>query len=154
MDKLTPERRSQNMRRIKSKDTRPELQVRRLTHKLGYRYRLHRKSLPGKPDLVFPKRRKVIFVHGCFWHQHGATDCPITRKPLSNQAYWLPKLERTIQRDIHSIGQLKELGWEILVVWECSIGDVNELTCRITTFLSPSPTDHHPTNLVGTGTRS
>jgi len=100
MDKLTAERRSANMRAIRSKGTKPEMRVRRLIHTLGYRYRLHRKDLPGKPDLVFPGRRCVIFVHGCFWHQHAG--CREGRPPRSNSGYWTPKLSRTVERDATS----------------------------------------------------
>ncbi|WP_259397709.1 very short patch repair endonuclease, partial [Burkholderia cepacia] len=109
--------RSDNMRRIRSKDTAPEMAVRRLTHGLGYRYRLHRKDIPGKPDLVFPARRKVIFIHGCFWHQHPG--CREGRPPKSNAAYWLPKLERNQQRDKAALEKLAALGWNALVIWEC-----------------------------------
>ena len=98
-DTISSERRSKNMAHIKSKDMKPEMAVRRLIHSMGYRYRLHYKHLPGKPDLVFPSRKKVIFVHGCFWHQHDCKLCPIVRKPKSNTDYWLSKLEKNIQRD-------------------------------------------------------
>src|SRR3954453_9489446 len=108
MDRLTPERRSENMRRIKSKDMKPELLVRRLVFGLGYRYRLHRKDLPGKPDLVFPGRKKVIFVHGCFWHQHP--DCREGRPPRSNITYWKPKLARNVERDMQALATLKDTG--------------------------------------------
>lgn len=96
--------RSENMRRIRSKDTAPEMAVRSLAHRLGYRYRLHRKDIPGKPDLVFPGRRKVIFIHGCFWHQHPG--CREGRPPKSNTAYWLPKLERNMERDKDALARL------------------------------------------------
>jgi DNA mismatch endonuclease (patch repair protein) len=110
MDILTPERRSSNMRAIRSKDMQPELMVRRLVHKLGYRFRLHRKDLPGKPDLVFASRRKVIFVHGCFWHSH---DCKAAHIPKSNAEYWEPKLERNRVRDRRSVegGRLGASGY-------------------------------------------
>ena len=108
MDKLTPERRSENMRRIKNKGMKPEMAVRRLVHGLGYRYRLHRKDLPGRPDLTFGPKRKVIFVHGCFWHQHS--QCREGRPPGSNAGYWGPKLARNVERDAQHLASLKELG--------------------------------------------
>jgi len=118
-DKLTRNERSENMRRIRSKNMKPEMRVRSLVHSLGYRFRLHRKELPGKPDLVFGPRRKVIFVHGCFWHQHPDPECKIARLPKSRLDYWLPKLERNTQRDAETLKKLKEAGWSALVVWEC-----------------------------------
>lgn len=105
-DKISKERRSENMRQIKSKNMKPELIVRRLVHGMGYRYHLHRKDLSGKPDLVFSSKMKAIFVHGCFWHQHGAKNCPIVRKPKSNGDYWLPKLKRNVQRDKENLKKL------------------------------------------------
>lgn len=136
VDKLTPMERSKNMGRIRSKDTSPELIVRRLTFSLGYRYRLHRKDLPGKPDLVFSKKKKVIFVHGCFWHQHQDARCKIARKPKSKTEYWLPKLKRNVERDIQQKEQLVELGWEVLVIWECEIKDPENVKNKIDGFLS------------------
>src|SRR5882762_10482633 len=114
-DKLSPKRRSENMRRIKSKDTNPELLVRRLVHSLGYRYRLHGRNLPGKPDLVFGSRRKIIFVHGCFWHAHT---CKVAHIPKTNTPYWNPKLLRNQARDKKNIETLKADGWDVLVIWE------------------------------------
>lgn len=134
VDKLTPERRSENMRRIKSKDTKPELAVRRLVHRLGYRFRLHRRDLPGSPDLVFAGRRKVIFVHGCFWHQHPDPACRDARPPRSNNSYWGPKLARTIERDAASEEELRKQGWDVLTVWECDIAKPS-LADRLGAFL-------------------
>ena len=134
VDTLTKEKRSENMRQIKSKDMKPEMVVRKLVHSMGYRYRLHRKDLPGKPDLVFASRKKVIFVHGCFWHQHDADSCPITRKPKSNGNYWLPKLEKNVKRDQRNIGALKQLKWDSLVIWECEIKNLDKLQKRIKRF--------------------
>ena len=108
---------SEHMRRIRSKHTKPELSIRRLVSALGYRYRLHRKNLPGSPDLVFAGRSKVIFVHGCFWHQH--TGCRLAHLPKSNLEYWLPKLARNRARDTQAKRALSRLGWRYLVVWEC-----------------------------------
>lgn len=114
----TPSRkRSEVMARVKSSNTQPEMVVRRLVHGLGHRYRLHRKDLPGTPDLVLPRHGKVIFVHGCFWHQHHCRRG--NRQPKSNQEYWIPKLQRNVQRDRRVRKELKRLGWSVLVVWEC-----------------------------------
>ena len=121
------------MRRIRSKNTRPEMLVRKLIYSMGYRYRLHRKDLPGNPDLSFPGRRKVIFVHGCFWHQHEG--CKLAHIPKSNQSYWIPKLERTKKRDSCNIEKLKVLGWSVLVVWECETKIVEDLKLKLTKFL-------------------
>ena len=125
MDKITPSARSENMGRIRSKDMKPEMIVRKLTHSMGYRYRLHRKDLPGKPDLVFARRKKVIFVNGCFWHQHSDPNCPIVRKPKSNKSYWFEKLEKNVQRDKSNLAKLEELGWQTLTIWECEISNKN-----------------------------
>lgn len=135
MDKLTPARRSENMRRIKSKDMKPEMAVRRMVHGMGYRYRLHRQGLPGRPDLVFGPRRKVIFVHGCFWHGHEALRCPIARKPKSNRGYWGPKLRRTKERDKENTAALKAEGWKVLEIWECELKHPARVERRIRRFL-------------------
>jgi DNA mismatch endonuclease (patch repair protein) len=129
----TVQDRSALMAKIRSKDTKPELLVRRLIHSLGYRYRLHRKDLPGKPDLVFAKRRKVIFVHGCFWHSHNCKASP--KRPKSNRDYWIPKLERNVQRDIEHQERLINMGWQILVLWECELKDKVHLVETIKLFL-------------------
>lgn len=118
-DTISKVRRSENMRRIRSQDMKPEMLVRKLSHRLGYRHRLHGKKLPGKPDLVYPGRRKVIFVHGCFWHQHGDPECKIARRPRSNREYWDPKLDRNMERDLQNQARLREMGWDYLIVWEC-----------------------------------
>lgn len=125
--------RSANMRAIRSKDMRPELAVRSLVHRMGFRFRLHRKDLPGKPDLVFVSRRKVIFVHGCFWHSH---DCKYTHTPKSNLEYWGPKLERNRQRDAAHIKALRAEGWRALVIWECALKDSRTVEARIRKFLA------------------
>jgi DNA mismatch endonuclease (patch repair protein) len=127
--------RSEKMRRIRSKDTAPEFIVRRLVFSMGYRYRLHRADLPGKPDLVFPARRKVIFVHGCFWHQHNG--CKIAGLPRSNKEYWLPKLARNTARDSKHQRSLHALGWKCLTIWECETkGNEERLVRRIAKFLA------------------
>jgi DNA mismatch endonuclease (patch repair protein) len=121
------------MRRIRKTDTKPELVVRRLVHSLGFRYRLHRRDLPGTPDLVFPRLHKVVFVHGCFWHQH---DCPLGRKqPSANPDYWLPKLARNVERDTRARTRLLELGWDVLVIWECQTKESQPLSSSIAAFL-------------------
>jgi DNA mismatch endonuclease (patch repair protein) len=125
------------MRRIESKGMKPELAVRRIVHRLGYRYRLHRKDLPGKPDLIFGPTRKVIFVHGCFWHGHDDPACRDSRAPRSNQTYWLPKLARNRERDTANIAALQASGWEVLVIWECETGNSVALKARLMGFLGP-----------------
>lgn len=133
-DRISPAQRSENMRRIRSANTSPELIVRRLTHRLGYRYRLHRKDLPGRPDLVFIRKRKAIFVHGCFWHQHDG--CRFACMPKSNTDYWEIKLSRNVDRDIHSHQALEAGGWRVLTIWECETKDVLALEERLRNFLS------------------
>jgi DNA mismatch endonuclease, patch repair protein len=139
VDRLTPERRSENMRRIRSRDMRPELLIRSAIHRLGFRFRLHGKGLPGKPDLVFAGRRKVIFVHGCFWHQHAG--CREASRPKSNRAYWGAKLRGNVLRDRRHLRDLETLGWRSLVVWECEIEKtLAAVLRRVGKFL----TDTHP----------
>jgi DNA mismatch endonuclease (patch repair protein) len=122
------------MARIRKVDTKPEIAVRRLLYALGYRFRLHRRDLPGNPDIVFPSKRKLIFVHGCFWHRH---DCPDGRKlPRSKPEYWGPKLERNRRRDEANIARLREMGWTALVVWECELQDTTRLEVRLADFLA------------------
>jgi DNA mismatch endonuclease (patch repair protein) len=125
--------RSEMMASVKSKDTTPEMLVRQLLHGLGYRYRLHRADLPGKPDLVFPRRKKIIFVHGCFWHQHG---CVFSHLPKSNVSYWTPKLERNRVRDFEHLEALRADGWRCLVLWECQLNNQERLTRRLSKFLA------------------
>ena len=127
------------MARVKAANTSPEVAVRRLVHGLGYRFRLHRRNLPGTPDLVLPKHRAVVFVHGCFWHQH---DCRRgCRQPATNQAYWIPKLARNVERDAATRNALEELGWRVLTIWECQIGD-SDLGVRIADFLRGNGSEH------------
>jgi DNA mismatch endonuclease (patch repair protein) len=124
--------RSANMRAIRSKDMLPELAVRHLVYKLGYRFRLHQKNLPGKPDLVFAGRRKVIFVHGCFWHSH---DCKAAHVPKSNVGYWVPKLQRNQARDRENFDALAAGGWDALVIWECETRNIPAVSRRVRAFL-------------------
>ncbi|MGI8403779.1 MAG: very short patch repair endonuclease [Thermomicrobiales bacterium] len=135
MDREETARRSAQMSRIRSKDTKPELFVRGVVHGMGYRYRLHRRDLPGSPDLVFPTRRKVIFVHGCFWHRHPDPSCPLTRTPKSRLEFWLPKFDANQRRDTEKQLQLRELGWEILILWECQLRDVEFVKTCVKEFL-------------------
>lgn len=122
------------MRAVKSKNTSPEMTVRRLLYSAGFRYRLHRKELPGKPDLAFIGRRKVIFVHGCFWHQHP--DCEAASRPSSNTEYWNAKLSRNAERDRKSVAALEAAGWKVYIVWECRLRDKALLLEELTTFLN------------------
>ena len=121
------------MRLIRSKDTGPERTVRHLVHRMGYRYRLHREDLPGRPDLVFPSRRCVIFVHGCFWHRH--THCLLARWPKSRLDFWKPKLDGNKARDARHLRDLKHLGWRPLTVWECELSDLARVERAVRVFL-------------------
>ena len=132
-DTLSKSDRSQRMSLIRATDTKPELVVRRLTHRLGYRYRLHVRGLSGTPDMVLKSRRSVIFVHGCFWHRHEG--CRSARLPKSNLDYWEAKLEGNRQRDARNIQLLKKDGWRSLIIWECETKDYAKLARRITQFL-------------------
>jgi DNA mismatch endonuclease, patch repair protein len=128
-DFVTPEKRSKIMRGVKQKDTKPELLVRRALHARGYRFRLHRKDLPGKPDIVLPRHGLAILVHGCFWHQHAT--CKDGRLPASNEAYWLPKLARNVERDGEKSLALLEAGWRVVTIWECEARDPGTLSAII-----------------------
>ena len=132
MDTLTKEQRRRNMQAVKSRDTGPEMLVRRLLHRMRYRYRLHRKDLPGTPDIVFTSRRKAIFVHGCFWHGHG---CPKGRLPKSRRDFWEAKLKGNRERDRRKEEELRSLGWSVLVVWQCETIDLETLSRRLQSFL-------------------
>jgi DNA mismatch endonuclease (patch repair protein) len=121
------------MQRVRSRDTKPELKVRRMVFSMGYRYRLHRADLPGKPDLVFPGKRKVIFVHGCFWHGHNCKSG--LKQPKTNESYWARKLQRNHDRDIEHERALRESGWESMTVWECELKDLDALRTRVQAFL-------------------
>lgn len=132
---LTPEMRRALMARIRSKNTRPEMVVRRLAHSLGFRFRLHRRDLPGQPDLAFISRRKAVFVHGCFWHSHA--DCPLASTPRARPEYWLPKLEKNRRRDQHVRQILRQRGWDVLVIWECETRNLPRIAQILTGFLEP-----------------
>jgi DNA mismatch endonuclease (patch repair protein) len=134
-DNRTPESRSALMSRIGGKDTAPELAVRRLLHALGYRFRLHRRGLPGTPDIVFPARRKIVFVNGCFWHTHG---CRIGKLPKSNRDFWVPKLERNCSNDRRNKSALRNLGWQVLTVWQCQVKQLERLESKLVSFLGPA----------------
>jgi DNA mismatch endonuclease (patch repair protein) len=131
-DPFTPEERSRIMGLVKSKDTSIELIVRRLVHRLGYRYRLHVASLPGTPDLVFPARRKIIFINGCFWHMHGCGRCRI---PAARRDYWINKLSKNRLRDARNRRQLRRSGWSVMTVWECQARDLTRLGRAISRFI-------------------
>lgn len=133
MDNVSPARRSKIMGRVRARDTKPEMIVRRAVHAMGYRYRLHAKDLPGKPDMVFRSRQKVLFVHGCFWHRHP--ECALARLPKSRQDFWIPKLGANRQRDMKNERSLKDAGWGVLTIWECELSDIAQLKTRIRGFL-------------------
>ena len=132
--KETPEARSRIMRAVKGRDTVPEMIVRRLAHRMGYRFRVCRKDLPGRPDIVFPRLRKVIFVHGCFWHGHHCARG--ARVPKGNRAYWVKKIAGNRARDKKNLERLAAVGWKALVVWECATRDERDLSERVREFLA------------------
>jgi DNA mismatch endonuclease (patch repair protein) len=134
VDTRTPEQRRRIMQSVAQRNTGPEVRVRRALHRLGYRFRLHGKSLPGRPDIVFPSRRKVVFIHGCFWHGHN---CSKGRLPKSRPEYWIPKIEANKARDERSVNELRKAGWESHVVWQCEIAKIDEAVGAITRFLGP-----------------
>ena len=138
-DRISKEHRSWNMSRIRSKNTEPELKVRSLLHRMGYRFRLHNKNLPGKPDIVLSKYRTVIFVHGCFWHRH--TDCKFAYTPKSKVEFWEAKFKRNIERHEEVTKQLEKLGWKVLTIWECETSAPNELKKMLTIHLSKETTN-------------
>lgn len=133
VDHLSKQNRSWNMSRIRSKDTEPEKIVRSLLHRMGYRFRLYRKDLPGKPDIVLPKYKTVIFVHGCFWHRHKG--CKRCTTPSTNTAYWLPKFERNIAKDKENQKKLKQLGWRSVIIWECETKNKTRLESKLLSIL-------------------
>ena len=130
--------RSANMARVGARDTKPELAVRRLLHRLGYRYRLHRPGLPGTPDICFPARKKAIFIHGCFWHRHDG--CRRTTTPKTRTSFWEEKFDKNVVRDRMNMVDLGELGWEAMVVWECETTDLEMLAPRLVEFIDGTGT--------------
>jgi len=132
VDNRSRESRSRLMSRVRGKDTKPEMVVRRLAHRLGYRFRLHRRDLPGRPDLVFPGRKKVIFVHGCYWHRHS---CKLATTPKSNVEFWLTKFRENTRRDKRNLAALHKQGWDCMVLWQCEIERGEGLDDRLTSFL-------------------
>ena len=145
MDTRTPEQRRRIMQAVGTKNTAPELTVRRLLYGMGYRYRLHRKDLPGRPDIAFIGRKKAIFVHGCFWHAH---DCPKGRAPKSRLDYWQPKRQANINRDRMNTEHLGARGWTVLIVWQCELSDLDALAARLQDFVEDrqNTTDMRDTN--------
>ena len=133
MDIVSPQKRSWMMSRVRSRDTAPEKAVRSLVHQMGFRFRVHKRSLPGSPDIVLARHKKVVFVHGCFWHQHKG--CPSASKPKSNQGFWNAKLEENVRRDKSSQGALDQMGWKSLVVWECDLTNYDGLIGKLEKFL-------------------
>jgi DNA mismatch endonuclease Vsr len=136
-DYLTPEDRSVLMSKIRGKNTRPEMAVRRIVHSLGYRYRLHCRELPGTPDIVLRRLRKIIFVHGCFWHRHE--HCTQAYTPKSRQTFWQKKFRGTRLRDRRHLAQLKSDGWDVLVIWECELDSIKSASRKIEAFLTRRP---------------
>lgn len=132
-DVFSPEERSRIMSRVGGRDTKPELVVRSMIHRMGYRFRVHRKDLPGRPDVVLPRHRKVVFVHGCFWHGHEG--CPRGARPTTNREFWDAKLDANERRDTENLRKLRRLGWEPLVVWECETREHTELRETLQSFL-------------------
>lgn len=135
-DTLSVDARSERMSRIRSKGSKPEMIVRRLVHGLGYRYRLHKADLPGRPDIALSRQKKAIFVHGCFWHRHDDVACRLARLPKSNRDFWVPKLEGNKARDEANLSKLDAIGWRSLVVWECQIRDTEQLKNDLRRFIA------------------
>ena len=134
MDTRTPKKRHEIMSAVRTKNTGPELSARKTLYALGYRYRLHRKGLPGRPDIVFPKLSKVVFIHGCFWHGHK---CSKGQLPKSRLTYWGPKIAANKRRDTRNVASLKRLGWKALVVWQCELKESEDFERRVKVFLGP-----------------
>lgn len=149
VDFLSPTERSERMSRIRSKDTVPEVTLRRSLHALGLRFRLHRRDLPGRPDIVLPRHRVVIFVHGCFWHRHAG--CKIATTPKSNTAFWIEKFERNVARDVRSTELLKAQGWRVIVAWECELGSARmaaDVALRISREVRSGTAEWHDADVV------
>ncbi|MBP6582399.1 MAG: DNA mismatch endonuclease Vsr [Chromatiaceae bacterium] len=135
IDRVSEEKRSYIMSSVGSKDTGPELEVRKILHKLGYRYRLHNRELPGSPDIVFQQRKKAIFIHGCFWHGHS---CKYGRLPKSNKEYWGPKIKVNRERDERNLRKLEEVGWAAMVIWQCELREIEDVKTRLFSFIGPT----------------
>src|SRR5208337_1444766 len=131
-DQFNPEMRSWIMRQVRSKDTKPEVLVRKMAHAMGYRFRIHCRELPGCPDIVFPGHQSIIFVNGCFWHGHS---CRRAKLPSSRQDYWIRKIEATKVRDRMHLRKLRSMGWQVLSIWECQLSDIDRTRRRISSFL-------------------
>lgn len=140
MDRISKEHRSWNMSRIRSKDTSPEMTVRSLLHRLGYRFRLHRKDLPGHPDIVLPRYRAAIFVHGCYWHRHKG--CKFAYTPKTRTDFWQRKFADNVLRDRRTRDQLEQTGWQVIIVWECEIRNLDVLTQHLICLLKKEDTAH------------
>lgn len=132
-DVFTKEKRSWIMSRVKGRDTKPEILVRSMVHRMGFRFRVHRRDLPGNPDIVLPRHGKVIFVHGCFWHGHKR--CPRSKRPATNKSFWNKKLDANIERDKHIRNELRRMGWKLLVVWQCETHNPEKLLGKLERFL-------------------
>ncbi len=130
-------KRSEIMARVRATGTKPELIVRQVAHRLGYRFRLHRRDLPGRPDVVFPRWRRVVLVHGCFWHGHKG--CAKAKRPATNREFWNQKLTRNVERDRENAAALRRVGWRVLVIWECETNDREQIAARISNFLNGHP---------------
>lgn len=135
MDTLSEHQRSERMSRVRHRDTKPEIRVRQILYGMGYRYRLQAKDLPGTPDIIFRGRKRVVFVHGCFWHRHDQPNCKLARLPKSRLDFWLPKFERNVGRDRANQTKLSEMGWRFLVVWECELPNRKALESKLRGFL-------------------
>lgn len=136
-DRLSREARSKLMSRVRNRNTSPELAVRSVLHSLGYRFRLHRRDLPGTPDIVLPKHRLAVFVHGCFWHGHPG--CPRAKRPSDNESFWRAKIQANMVRDDGSVARLRYMGWRVLVIWECETRDMNVLRALLTVKVPEPP---------------
>lgn len=137
MDTLTPKERSARMALVRGRDTKPEKLVRSLLHEMGYRFRLRTPRLPGKPDIIFRSRNKVLFVHGCFWHRHDDPECKLARFPKSRLEFWQPKLEQNRERDERTRNELRRMGWSVEIVWECQLANQQSVRKELSRFLGP-----------------
>ena len=138
-DTLSPAERSERMSRIRGKNSKPEMKLRSLVHGMGYRYRLHVHGLPGTPDLVFPARHAIIFMHGCFWHQHSSPECRLARMPKSRINFWRSKLKANVERDARNLASLEAMGWRVLIVWECEMKSPDVVGQKVRDFLEQQP---------------